>query len=144
MIAVSCTSTEGRINLADGTILKLMVNIIDVRENGFSPFGGVNLSIKQSGGTAAVKVPDELVQSVKDKPLYSSANQPQDGWEMIEIAESTPAKAETKIQTTKGYFLVEIKSLATMVSRNMTFKNEFNEPVYLVNFVIPFSWKLVS
>lgn len=144
MIGVSCTSTEGRINLADGTILKLIVNIVDARENGFSPFGGVNIAIKQSGGTAVVKVPDELAQSVKDKPLYSSANPPQDGWEMIDIVESTPAKAETKIQTTKGNFLVEVKIQATMVSRNMNYKNEFREPVYIVNFAIPFSWKIVS
>jgi len=40
----------GLITLADGTILKLKVTIIDIKESGFSPFGGINFDIKPVGG----------------------------------------------------------------------------------------------
>lgn len=141
---MSCTITEGRIKLADDTILKIVVNIIDARESGFSPFGGVNIVVKHFGGTAVVKVPDQLIQSVKDKPIYSSANQPQDGWEMMDIVESTNAIAETKIPTTRGNFLVRLVSQPSMASRNLNYKSDLGEPVYIVYFAPIVGWKPVS
>lgn len=140
---MSCTITEGRATLSDGTIVKVVVNIVDARESGFSPLGGVNLVVKQSGGTAVVKVPDALMQKVKDKPVYSGPL-PQDGWEMLDIVEMTPAKAETKIETTKGSFLVTIVSEPTMVARNLNYKSDLGEPVYFVYFVPKVSWKPIK
>jgi hypothetical protein len=40
----------GRIKLSDGAVLKLKILIVDVRESGFSPFGGVNFDVKVIGG----------------------------------------------------------------------------------------------
>jgi len=36
----------GWIKLSDGAVLKLKILIVDVRESGFSPFGGVNFDVK--------------------------------------------------------------------------------------------------
>jgi len=40
----------GRIKLSDGTVLKLKILIVDVRESGFSPFSDVNFDAKVIGG----------------------------------------------------------------------------------------------
>jgi hypothetical protein len=40
----------GFIRLSDGSQLVLKIFIIDVKEAGFSPFGGVNFDVKVVGG----------------------------------------------------------------------------------------------
>jgi len=61
----------GRVKLSDGTIIKLKTLIVDVKEAGFSPFGGVNFDVKVIGGVATESVPDDVKELVKDKPLAS-------------------------------------------------------------------------
>ena len=141
---LSCTSTEGRVKLSDGSILKIVATIIDARESGFSAFGGINIIIKQSGGTAVVKIPDELINLAKDKPVYSIGELPKDGWEIVDIVEYTPALAETKIETSKGNYLVRLKVEPTMASHNLNYKSELGEPIYLLNLAPLVSWKPVS
>ena len=41
---------DGKVNLADGTKLKLKMAIFDVREAGFSPYGGVNIAVNSTCG----------------------------------------------------------------------------------------------
>ncbi len=135
--------TEGRVKLADGTVLKIIANILDAREHGFSPFGGVNIAVSQTGGSAVVEVSPELLEAVKDKPLCLPNNQPQDGWEMIDITEVTPVKAETKIETSMGSFLVKLVNQPTMVTRNLNYKSDLNDPVYIISFASIVSWKKV-
>ena len=36
----------GRIRLSDGSVLNLKICVIDVKEIGYSPFGGVNFDVK--------------------------------------------------------------------------------------------------
>ena len=42
----------GRVRLSDGAVLKLKILIVDVKEAGFSPFGGVSFDVKVVGGVA--------------------------------------------------------------------------------------------
>ena len=59
----------GWIRLSDGAVLKLKILIVDVRESGFSPFGGVNFDVKVVGGVAVESVPEEVKKLVANKPL---------------------------------------------------------------------------
>jgi hypothetical protein len=47
----------GFIEVSDGTTLKFKISIIDIKEAGFSPFGGINFDVKVIGGIATHKVP---------------------------------------------------------------------------------------
>ena len=76
----------GRIRLSDGAVLKLKILIVDVRESGFSPFGGVNFDVKAVGGVAVESVPEDVKKLVANKPLAPS-EPPRDGWEMLDIIE---------------------------------------------------------
>jgi len=68
----------GWIRLSDGAVLKLKILIVDVKECGFSPFGGVNFDIKVVGGVAVESVPEEVGKLVADKP-FSSPGAPEGG-----------------------------------------------------------------
>lgn len=143
-LLLSCTNTDGKVSLSDGAIFKIAISIIDARESGFSPFGGINILIKPMGGTAIVKIPEEISNLVKEKPVNPINEIPKDGWEIVDIAEYVPAIAETKIETSKGQYLVRLKVEPSMASRNLNYKNELGEPVYLINLATLVSWKPVS
>jgi len=74
----------GTVTLSDGTILWLRVAVVDVRAAGFSPFAGVAFDVKAVGGVGIVKVPDDLKEKAKDKPLMPP-EPPKEGWETIDI-----------------------------------------------------------
>jgi len=76
-VALSCRT---------GTVIKLKTFIIDVKESGFSPFGGVNFDVKIIGGIATESVPDNVKELVKDRPL-APPEPPREGWEILDIAE---------------------------------------------------------
>lgn len=133
----------GLIKLSDGSTLKLKIFIVDVREAGFSPFGGVQLDVKTVGGVSVQSVPDELKKSMADKPLIPP-EPPIDGWEIVDIKEQEPAIAEEIVETSKGRFLVRVVAEAVMVSRNMKYRTIHNEPVYWVSWVVKISWKPVQ
>jgi hypothetical protein len=141
---LSASSSEGIIKLSDGTTLKLMVNILDARESGFSPLGGVNIFVKPVGGTAVVNLPKEIAEQVKDKPVFPSSEMPQDGWELVEITEFKPAIAQTTIDTSKGKFMVKTIAEPSMASRNLNYKSELGEPIYYVVWATKISWKSVE
>jgi len=61
----------GIIKLSDGSILQLKVFIIDVKEAGFSPFGGVYFDVRVIGGVTTESVPESLKELVKDKPVFT-------------------------------------------------------------------------
>lgn len=130
----------GFIELTDGTILKLKITIVDIKEVGFSPFGGVNLDIKAIGGIATHYVPESLRKSMVTKPLISS-ELPKDGWEIIDIRKQNPAVIEEVVNTSKGKFKVKVEAEVTMVARNMKYRTRFNEPVYWASWVWKISWK---
>jgi len=139
MVASSEAGT-GYITLSDGTRLKLRILIVDVKEAGFSPFGGVNLDVKTVGGVSTVSVPDELKKAVVDKPL-APPEPPMDGWELVDIDRQEPAVAEAVADTSRGRFRVRVVAEAVMVSRNMRYKNIHNEPIYWVSWALKISWK---
>lgn len=138
---MSTTNTEGTVKLADGTVLKLVVNILEARESGFSPLGGINILVKPIGGATVIKSPSEVMEKIKDKPFFPSGEQPKDGWELVDIIENQPATAEKTIETSKGPYLVKMIADPSMASRNLNYKNELDEPIYFVVWVSKISWK---
>lgn len=131
----------GLIKLTDGTKLKLSILVVDVREAGFSPFGGVNFDVKTVGGVATVYVPEELREAVKDKPLPPGDQVPEDGWEIIDIAEKENAVAELIVNSSKGEFKVRVEAEPVMAARNMNYRNKYSEPIYWLSWVIKVSWR---
>jgi hypothetical protein len=90
----------GRIRLSDGAVLKLKILIVDVRESGFSPFGGVNFDAKIIGGVAVESVPEEVKKLVTNKPLAPS-EPPTGGWELLDIIKQKPAEAWEVVKSSK-------------------------------------------
>lgn len=129
---------EGRIEVEDGSVLKLKMAIVDVKESGFSPFGGINFGIKPTGGIALVELPEELREMVEDKPI--SPKLPKDGWEIIKIIDKQPAFEEVKVSSSKGDFKVRMELDPIMASRNMKYKSQENEPLYHVSWANKSSW----
>jgi hypothetical protein len=133
----------GRIKLGDGTELELRIMILDIREAGFSPFGGVNFSVKAMGGIATKVVPEELRRAVADKPT-APQEPPQDGWELVDIVDQHPAIAEESINSSRGRFTVRVAAEATMVARNLNYRVVFgdaSEPLYWATWVYKITWK---
>ena len=143
MITLSCNNVDGSVELVDGSVLKVAVSIIDAREGGFSVFGGVNVLVKHAGGIAITKIGAKVCEIVKDKPLFPSGEQPTDGWQVVDIVKFTSATSETKVETTKGAFLVTLKAIPSMAAINLNYRNELNEPAYVVNWSPIVSWKRI-
>jgi hypothetical protein len=139
-VAVSSPVGAGTIKLSDGTILKLKILIVDVREAGFSPFGGVNFDVKVAGGISTEFVSDDVKKLVIDKPL-APLEPPKEGWEVVDIVEQQPAEAQEVVQSSKGEFVVKVVAEGVMVARNTSYKTPFNEPVYWVSWVNKVFWK---
>jgi len=136
---------DGRVELSDGSILKLKITIIDAREIGFSPFGGIDIAVKTTGGIAPIDVTQEIRNEVADKPIAPrSPKPPRDGWEIIDIIDYKPAYAEENIETSKGLFKVKVIAEPVMASRNVNYRTEFGEPIYWLNWVYKISWKPVK
>jgi len=133
----------GSITLADGATLKLKVDIVDIKESGFSPFGGINFDVKLIGGVATQSVPEDLREAVKGKPLAPS-EPPREGWEPVDIVKQEPAVVEEVVESSKGVFKVRVEAEATMVARNTSYRTASNEPVYWVTWVYKVSWKPVK
>ncbi len=55
----------GNIKPFDGALLRLRILIVDVKEIGFSPFGGVNFYANATGGVYVEFIPDSLRELVK-------------------------------------------------------------------------------
>ncbi len=123
--------------MADGTVLKLKIAIVDIKECGFSPFGGIDLDVKAIGGVATHSVPEELKKFMVDKPL-APPELPTDGWEIIDIVEQKPAEMEEITNTSKGKFRVKVTAEAVMAARNMKYKSRLTEPIYWISWV----WKI--
>ena len=82
----------GDIKLSDGALLRLKILIVDVKEIGFSPFGGVNFYANVTGGVYVESIPDSLRELVKDKPLFPGLELARDGWELLDIVEQSPPR----------------------------------------------------
>jgi hypothetical protein len=141
VVTLTCNSIDGSVELVDGSVLKVAVSIIDARGGGFSVFGGVNILVKHTGGIAVTKIGAKASEMVKDKPLFPASEQPTDGWQIVDVVKFTPATSETKVETTKGVFLVTLKAIPSMAAVNLNYKNELNEPAYVVNWAPIVSWK---
>ena len=66
----------GSIKLSDGAVLRLRILIVDIKEMGFSPFGGVNFNVNVTGGVSVESIPDSPRELVKDKPPFPSGPAP--------------------------------------------------------------------
>ena len=129
----------GWIRLSDGAVLKLKILIVDVRESGFSPFGGVNFDVKVVGGVAVESVPEEVKKLVENKPLAPS-EPPKEGWELLGIVEQRPAEAWEVVKSSKGEFVVKVVAEAVMVARNTMYRTIHGEPLYSVSWVNKVMW----
>ena len=132
----------GSIRLADGTILRLKIMIVDIKEGGFSPFGNISFNVKAVGGISTVRVPEEIRKLVIDKPI-APPEPPRDGWEIIDIVEQDEAEVEEVVDSSRGKFKVRVAAEAIMVARNINYKTVDNEPLYQVSWVWKVSWKPV-
>jgi len=132
--------SDGLLKLSDGTVIKLRVFIIHIKEAGFSPFGGVNFDVKVAGGVSTQYVPEELKKAVASKPL-APPEPPPDGWEIMDIVESKPAVIEEDFASSKGTFRIRVVTEPVMASRNMSYKSIHDEPTYWVSWVTKISWK---
>jgi hypothetical protein len=131
----------GFVTVSDGTVLKLKISIVDIKEMGFSPFGGINFDVKAMGGVSTHAVPEELKKAVADKPISFSPEPPPDGWEILDVKEQEPAALEEIVDTSKGKYRVRVAADVVMVSRNMRYRSHRDEPLYWVSWVWKISWK---
>jgi hypothetical protein len=130
----------GRIRLSDGSVLNLKICVIDVKEIGYSPFGGVNFDVKTIGGVAVENITEELKRLVVNRPLMP-AELPPEGWETLEIVEQQPAVVEVEVQSSRGVFVVKVVAEAVMAARNLQYRNTYNEPIYWISWVYKTSWR---
>jgi len=131
-----------RLELSDGTILLMDVMVIELKEAGFSPFGGVKFDVKAIADVIIDSLPEELKERVRDKPIYHPWQElPADGWELIDIRAQEPAVIETTVNTSKGLFSVRVVTEATMVARNLSYRDFKGQPIYYVFWVYKASWK---
>ncbi|MFZ8839775.1 MAG: hypothetical protein ACO2PM_12885 [Pyrobaculum sp.] len=131
----------GDIKLSDGAHLRLKILIVDVKEIGFSPFGGVNFYTNVTGGVYVESIPDSLRELVEDKPLFPGLELARDGWELLDIVEQKPAEALEVVQSSRGEFVVRVVAEAVMVAKNTHYRSPTNEPIYWVHWIYKVSWK---
>jgi len=121
------------------------VFIIDVKEAGFSPFGGVYFDVRVIGGITTEFVPEDLKELVKDKPIFTPWPElPREGWELVDIVEQKPAEALTTVKSNKGLFEVKVVAEATMVAKNTLYRSLANEPLYWVYWLYKPSWRPIK
>jgi hypothetical protein len=128
------------VRLSDGAVLKLKILIVDVKEAGFSPFGGVSFDVKVVGGVAVESLPDSVRGLVDGKP-FAPPETPQEGWEILDVVEQQPAEALEVAGTSRGDFVVRVVAEAVMAARNVLYRTPFNEPLYWLSWVYKVSWK---
>ncbi len=122
----------GYVKLSDGTIIRVRVVITDIIEGELKPVGpdlqvGFQISF-------SVKAPDELKQSVKNKPLP-----PPDGshiknlkiWDIIKIIEKENAVDEClyKARDTRTY-KISVETEVTIVARTLEYRDRSGNPIY--------------
>lgn len=139
-------SQDGILTLNDGAKLRLKIFILDAREAGFSPFGGVNIMVRPVGGITVEHIPHDLKEKMVDKPPAPLTDPPRDGWEIIEIESFEPALSELDVETSKGVFKIMVKAEPVMAARNINYKAapELDEPLYHVSWVHKISWRPVG
>ncbi|GAB6945400.1 hypothetical protein [Vulcanisaeta sp. JCM 14467] len=134
----------GRVVLRDGTILRLRTAIVEVHKvSEQTPFGAY-LLVLVTTGIGVESVPDEVMKAVSDKPLLKFDYFPMDGWEPIDIERQEPAYEEAEVVINNEKYLVHAEVEASMCSRNLSYKDLFNRPLYYVNWVVKPSWRRVG
>jgi hypothetical protein len=132
----------GSIKLSDGAVLRLRILIVDIKEMGFSPFGGISFNVNVIGGVSVESIPGSLRELVKDKPFFPSGPElPRDGWELLSIDDQKPAEALDVVQSSRGEFEVRVIAEAVMAARNALYRSPMNEPIYWVYWVYKVSWR---
>ncbi|MGC8696253.1 MAG: hypothetical protein ACP5UD_07610 [Conexivisphaera sp.] len=129
----------GRVKLSDGTELKLQIMIVDVKDAGFSPLGGVNFAVNAVGGIATSRVPEELRKAVEGRPL--AVQVPEDGWELVDIVEFEPAVVETVAEAKGGKFVVRVEAEPVMAARNLRYRSMDGGPYYWLSWVYKTRWR---
>ncbi len=132
----------GLITLSDGTTLKLKIFVVDIKEIGFSPFGGINFDVKAVGGVSTHTVPEDLKKAVADKAVALS--EPYEGWEILDVTKQEPPTVEEVVETSKGKYKVRVVADTVMAARNMKYKTLSGELIYHVSWVWKVSWKPVE
>ncbi|KUO89223.1 MAG: hypothetical protein AT708_05780 [Pyrobaculum sp. OCT_11] len=115
--------------------------IVDVKEIGFSPFGGVNFYANVTGGVYVESIPDSLRELVKDKPLFPSLELARDGWELLDIVDKSPPRRWRSFQSSRGEFVVRVVARSSNGRQNTHYRSPTNEPIYWVYWIYKVSWK---
>ena len=115
------SSGLGHIKLSDGAVLKFKITIIDVKEIGWSPFGGIDFDVNAVGGVSTETVPDEIKKVALDKPV-APPEPPKDGWDLVDIIEQKSAFVEEVVDSSKERFRIRVEAEIVMVSRNLSYK----------------------
>lgn len=121
----------GNIKRPDGAHLRLRILIVDVKEIGFSLFGGVNFYANVTGGVYVSQTASES----SSKPLFPGLELARDGWELLDIVEQKPAEALEVVQSSRGEFVVRVVAEAVMAARNTHYRSPTNEPVYWAHWI---------
>jgi hypothetical protein len=131
----------GYVRVSDGSVVVLRVAIVDARPRGeASPFG-VEFEVNATGGIA-VYPSEEVLREVRDKPVVEPGRLPQDGWEMVDIVEKSPAYEEALYSDeVVGSYLVRVEIEPLMVSRNTLYRNPQGQPLYVVRWVPKVTWR---
>lgn len=134
---------DGFIELKDGARIRFRTFIIEAKEAGFSPYGGVRIIVNLTGGMILERVPEEIKELLKDKPVAPLEELPRDGWEIIEIKKFETSINEFEVDTSKGKFIVKVETEPIMVARNNNYRSNpfIVEPLYVVEFIHKISWK---
>jgi len=81
---------------------------------------------------------------VREKPVVPPDKLPLDGWELIEIKEQEPAQEIVEVDVNNSTYVVEVVGEAVMVSRNMNYRTDSDEPLYWVMWNVKTKWKPVD
>lgn len=134
-------SRDGVVRLADGTGLRLKLAVFDVRDAGFSPFGGVWFVVYPAVGLVVDEVPEQVRKAVEDKPIYQGRQPPQEGWELVEVVHRESALQRLEVEARGRRYEVWVEVEPLMAARNMAYRTLLDEPLYAVNHIAKVWWR---
>jgi len=127
----------GNIKLSDGAHLRLRILIVDVKEIGFSPFGGVNFYANVTGGVYVEFIPDRLRELVK-----AAIPKPRACQRRLGVARHRRTKARRGAgDCSELAGRIRGEGCSRRVARNTHYRSPTNEPIYWVHWLYKVSWK---
>jgi len=114
----------GDIKLSDGALLRLKILIVDVKEIGFSPFGGVNFYANVTGGVYVSQTASESSSKISRSSQVSSL--PETAGNCSTSSNKTRRGAGGRPELTGR---IRGEGCSRRVARNTHYKSPTNEPI---------------